>query len=217
MFVLAAIPWELVGILGGTFCCGSFFLSVVSTLGIIIYRAQTGSTRDRRAASQPTLPAESPQTAELLTSVVGYRASGDQKRTRERWGRPVTYTRTPTEGAHWFTPANGIQLTLMERNGRPGGILTGDAKLDDRFLLETDTEAVAPTLRDPDLRERLLALPRVHLVSDGRAVTFVDDQLKTHEKVCAPYDPTSAEGRSRQVVMHDSIADILVLIADRIG
>ena len=125
MFVLAAIPWELVGILGGTFCCGSFFLSVVSTLGIIIYRAQTGSTRDRRAASQPTLPAESPQTAELLTSVVGYRASGDQKRTRERWGRPVTYTRTPTEGAHWFTPANGIQLTLMERNGRPGGILTG--------------------------------------------------------------------------------------------
>ena len=217
MFVLAAIPWELVGILGGTFCCGSFFLSVVSILGVIIYRAQTASTRDRRAANQPTLPAESSNTVELLSSVVGYRASGDHKRTRERWGRPVTYTRTPTEGAHWFTPASGIKLTLMERNGRPGGVLTGDAKLDDRFLLETDTEAVAPTLRDPDLRERLLALPRVHLVSDGRAVTFVDDQLNTHEKVCAPYDPASAEGRSRQVVMHDSIADILVLIADRIG
>lgn len=217
MFFLAAIPWELVGILGGTFCCGAFFLSVVSTLGVIIYRSQTAPTRHSGAAHQPTLPAESPDTVDLLASVVGYRASGDHKRTRERWGRPVTYTRTPTEGAHWFTPTSGVQLVLMERNGRPGGILTGDATLDERFLLETDATAVAPTLRDPDLRERLLALPRVHLVSDGRAVTFVDDQLETHDKVCAPYDPTSAEGRSRQVVMHDSIADILVLIADRVG
>ena len=113
MFVLAAIPWELVGILGGTFCCGALFLSVVSILGIIIYRAQTASTRNSGATNQPTLPAESPETVELLESVVGYRASGDHKRTRERWGRPVTYTRTPTDGAHWFTPASGIQLLSL--------------------------------------------------------------------------------------------------------
>jgi hypothetical protein len=153
----------------------------------------------------------------MLSTVVGYRPAGDHHRVRERWGRPVTYTRTTTEGAHWFTPSSGITLKLTERNGRPGGTLTGDTKLDERFFLETSHPTVARQLVDSDLRERLLALPQVHIESDGRAVTFVDDLLQTHQKVCAPYDPASAEGCSRQVRMHDAVADVLVMIADRIG
>ena len=88
--------------------------------------------------------------------------------------------------------------------------------LDDRFFLQTDDPSMAPQLADADLRERLLSLPRVHVVSDGRAVTFVDGSLETLNQMCAPYDVESAEGRARQVLLHDAVADVLVLVADRI-
>ncbi|HCH64155.1 MAG: hypothetical protein CL927_15745 [Deltaproteobacteria bacterium] len=213
---LAAIPWDLIGVLGGAFCCGSLFLFLAGTLGVIIYRSQTKNPIDANAPPRPRLPAESPETRSMLLSVVGYQESHTHARVRERWGRPITYTRTPTDGAHWFTIASGSELELTERNGRPGGVLTGDSVLDDRFLLKTEEPSLAPMLADPDLRDRLLSLPRVHLVSDGRAVTFVDDRLATLQQMCSPYDVESAEGRAKQVLMHDAVADVLVLVADRI-
>ena len=214
MFVLGSIQWELLGWFAGAGCCALFVLAVLGTTGIVIWRSQQKAPPK---APPPELPAEAMAISRVLSEVVGYRPNEEQARVRERWGRPVTYLRTATEGARWSTPAQGEVLEITERSGRSGGIPTGDEALDQRFYIKAEHDAVVSQLADPDLRERLLALPWVRVTSDGTTVSFADSTLEAHRRIGATDAPGAPETPDRHVQLHDHVADILVLLADRVS
>lgn len=208
-----AIPWEWVGAAGGALCAALCGLTALMGVGVLVWRLT------RKAAPQSTLEraAEGPETERMLTTVLGYRRGEDRVRSRERWGRPIQFHRDAQQGATWSTPVEGEDLRLTERDGRPGGVPTGDASLDGRFYVEVARPELAALLADPELRDRLLALPFADIESDGTAICFRDNALRAHQKACTPHPPESPDGLAMQVRLHDSVSDVLVMLADRLG
>ena len=214
MFVLGSIEWELLGWFAGAGCCGLFVLGILGGTGLIIWRSQQ---KPQTRALPAALPGEGVETARVLSTVVGYRSAEDNGRVRERWGRPIRYTRCTREGAQWSTPAHGTRLEITERDGRVGGIVTGDEKLDRRFYVTVQEAPLAAHLADPDLRERLLNLPWVHVTSTGDTISFADATLEAHRRMGATEDPDSPASLRMHVQLHDHVADVLVLLADRVS
>lgn len=208
-----SIPWEWVGALGGLGCSALCGLVALVAVAVLAWRL----TRAKADAPAPELPPEGSETERILVTVLGYRRTSDHIRARERWGRPVRYSRSIDGGARWATDAEGGTLTITERDGRPGGQRTGTPALDSRFHVVADPPELAPQLADPELRERLLALPWVHIEVTGDEVVFSDPRLTAHQRSCSPHDPESADGLAMQVRLHDGVCDVLVMVADRLG
>jgi hypothetical protein len=209
-----SIPWEWVAALGGTACAGLCALVAVLVIAFAAWRYLRNSKPPEHG---PALAPEGPETARILTTVLGYRRTDGTGRTRERWGRPIRYVRSETTGAHWSTPVGGHQLRILERNHKPGGPRTGHIALDQRFRFETDHPDLLAQLADAEVAGRLLALPVVEIQADGSSVAFLDPRLSAHQKSCTPHDPESADGLAMQVRLHDSVCDVLVMLADRLG
>lgn len=210
---LDSIQWEWVGAAGGLLCTAACGLVALITIGILVWRL----TRARAPEEPPDLPEQGPETTRILTTVLGYRRTDSGNHTRERWGRPVTYARDTTNGARWSTPVDGYTLTIRERDGGPGGLKTGTAALDTRFRIESDMPGLPALLAEPELRDRLLALPLVDCSADGTRLVFADPKLMGHKRSCTPHDPESADGLAMQVRLHDGVGDVLVMLADRLG
>jgi len=208
-----AIPWEWVGVAGGILCAALCGLTALIGVGVLIWRL----SRKADPQATPACEAEGPETDRMLTTVLGYRRGEDRVRSRERWGRPLQFHRDPQQGASWSTPVEGETLLITEREGRPGGVPTGDASLDQRFHVEVSRPELAALLAEPELRDRLLALPFAHIESDGTAISFRDHTLRAHQRACTPHAPESPDGLAMQVRLHDSVSDVLVMLADRLG
>jgi len=213
MSALDSIPWEWVGAFGGLACTGLCGFIAVVGIGIAVWRLRAKKPPE----PEPELPSQGPETERILTTVLGYRRVDAHKRSRERWGRPVSFTRTESAGAAWSTPVDGATFALTEREGKPGGLQTGTASLDSRFHITSDHPEAPRWLAEPELRDRLLALPWAHITCDGARLSFTDTRLKAHQKACTPHPPESADGLAMQVRLHDGVCDVLVMLADRLG
>ena len=159
----------------------------------------------------------------LLTGSLGYVRTGEFEYSRERWGRPLAYTCTAETGAVWQADAFGRRICIREhsiRTAPPHGLSlaqTGDGALDLRFATFTEAPADARLLADPELRDRLLSVPWLQVEADGEMVRMKDPGRKAESTALEGVSEDSPAWTATKVQVHDTVGDVLVMLADRLS
>lgn len=167
---------------------------------------------------------------QMHRDTLGYHPEPDGRQTRERWGRPVTHT-VPGGGLaeRWSTPAVGRRIHIVEHDHVKGRftprarmpLAFSDPTLDARLRVWADNPADLASFVDPELRDRLMALPYVDVRATGEVVELVDPESQGLARALEPHGGQSARGTpaavDAEVALHDAVADVLVMIADRVG
>jgi len=214
-----ALPWEWFGIIGGLGCSALCGLFCVGLVGVAIWRVSKQATD----SSSPALPALPPDSPALLTGPLGYIRTGEFEYSRERWGRPLLYTCTLEGGATWQADAVGRRICVREhsdRNPAPAGLSlaqTGDGALDLRFATYCSSAQDAGLLADPELRDHLLSVPWVHVVADGQTVQMRDPGRQAMSLALNGISADSADATPTKMRLHDTVGDVLVMLADRLS
>lgn len=216
-----AWSWGLLG--GGAVCSGLCLALCVVTVAVMVWRASKRKGREAEVEVEsegPVLPLDPPA---QLTGPFGYVRTGDFEYSRERWGRPLTYRCTLADGAAWRADAFGRRICIREHSIRaapPSGLSlaeTGDGALDLRFATFTEAPEDARLLADPELRARLLAVSWLLVEADGEFVEMRDTRRRAVATALEGLSPDSPAGIAAKVQLHDDVADVLVMLADRLS
>ncbi len=214
----ADVQWEWILTLGGVGCAALCGLLGVALVGLLAWRMMKPAASTLSAP--PTLPLDSPA---LLTGRLGYVRTGEYEYSRERWGRPLLHTCTLDEGDSWETDAVGRRICIREHSdtrSAPAGLTlhqTGDDALDLRFATYCDAAQDACLLADPELRNHLLSLPWLHVVADGHTVKMCDPQRRALSLLLDGLPTGTEEATPVKVSLHDTVGDVLVMLADRLS
>lgn len=216
---LDAVPWGVLGGAGAALCSLLCVALGVVLVGVVLWR-MSSSKRAVTEADPPALPLDPPA---LLTGSLGYVRTGEFEYSRERWGRPLAYTCTAETGAVWQADAFGRRICIREhsiRTAPPHGLSlaqTGDGALDLRFATFTEAPADARLLADPELRDRLLSVPWLQVEADGEMVRMKDPGRKAESTALEGVSEDSPAWTATKVQVHDTVGDVLVMLADRLS
>lgn len=213
----AQVPWDTLGIagaVGGVLCSLLCVFVAIVVAGIAVWRLSSRTPAPAPAPPAPPPPPLSSSAREQL----GYREQ-DGRWVRERWGR---WVRFQPETACWSTPVEGRTLRIAPWGtrpaaGEPPAVPTRDPEIDAMFVVFPEHRQDTQLFTDPDLKRLLVSMPSLHLRSNGQVVEIRDEDNHLTAYARKQGQASNQSDDTALMNLHNLIADVLVLTADRVG